>query len=161
MYKSDLLTCSYFTHISTADEGFDNLRGPSGVGDMKVPSTSNQPPPPFPKLIPLPEGLGLRTCASKQPSVTFGRTKAISFATEGIGLRACAPGQPSVTFGLQKVISFVPKVKVFEFVLLSVHPIPSDMLGFPLGPANELGNISESDDLTRRSNPQHHLLEKS
>ena len=162
MYKSDLLTCSCFTLISTADEDFDNLRGPSGFGAMKVPSTSNQPPPSFPKLIPLPEGPGLRTCASEQPSITFGRTKTISFATEGVGLRVCAPGRPFVTFGLQKAMSFVPKVKVFEFVLLSVHPILSDMLGFPsLGPTNELGNISESDDLTRRSNPQHHLLEKS
>ena len=154
MYKSDLLTCSRFTHISTVDEGFDNLRGPSGVGAMKVSSTSNQPPPSFPKLIPLPEGPGLRTCASEQPSVTFGRTKTISFAPEGVGLRICAPGRPSITFGLQKAMSFVPKVKVFEFVLLSVHPIPSDMLGFPLGPANELGSISEGEGLTRRSNPQ-------
>ena len=74
---------------------------------MKVPSTSDQPSPSFPKLIPLPEGPGLRTCASKQPFVTFGRTKATSFVTEGIGLCASASGQPSVTFGLQKVISFV------------------------------------------------------
>ena len=155
MYKSDLLTCSCFTHISTADEGFDNLRGPSGVGAMKVPSTSNQPPPSFPKLIPLPEGPGLRTCASEQPSVTFGRTKTISFAPEGVDLRVCAPGRPFVTFGLQKAMSFVPKVKVFEFVLLSVHPIPSGMLGFlSLGPANELGSIFEGEGLTRRSNPQ-------
>ncbi|XP_039851231.1 G-type lectin S-receptor-like serine/threonine-protein kinase At2g19130 [Panicum virgatum] len=50
---------------------------------MKVPSTSNQPLPLFPKLIPLPEGPGIRTCVSEQPFVTFGRTKAISFVTEG------------------------------------------------------------------------------
>ena len=149
MYKSDLLTCSRFTHISTADEGFDNLRGPPGIGAVKVLSTSNQPPPSFPKLIPLPEGPGLRTCASEQPSVTFGRTKTISFAPEGVDLRVCAPGLPFVTFGLQKAMSFVPKVKVFEFVLLSVHPIPSGMLGFlSLGPANELGSISEGEGLT-------------
>ena len=129
MYKSDLLTCSCFTHISTADEGFDNLRVPSGVRAMKVPSTSNQPPPSFPKLIPRPEGPGLRTCASEQPFVTFGRTKAISFVTEDIGLCACASGQPSVTFGLQRVISFVPKVMVFELAPLSVHPILSSILG--------------------------------
>ena len=49
--------------------------------------------------------------------------------TEGLGVCACASGQPSVTFGLQKVISFGPKVMVFEFALLSVHPIPSGMLG--------------------------------
>ena len=126
---------------------------------MKVPSTSNQPPPSFPKLIPLPEGPGLRTCASEQPSVTFGRTKTISFAPEGVDLRVCAPGLPFVTFGLQKAMSFVPKVKVFEFVLLSVHPIPSAMLGFlSLGPANELGSISEGEGLTRRSNPQQYQL---
>ena len=149
VYKSDLLTCSCFTHISIADEGFDILRGPSGVGAMKVPSTSNQPPPSFPKLIPLPEGPGLRTCASEQPSVTFGRMKTIPFAPEGVGLRVCAPGRPFVTFGLQKAMSFVPKVEVFEFVLLSVHPIPSGMLGFlSLGPANELGSISEGEGLT-------------
>ena len=129
MYKYDLLTCSCFTHISTADEGFDNLRGPSGVGAMKVPSTSNQPPPSFPKLIPLPEGPGLRTCASEQPFVTFGWTKAISFVAEASGVCACASGQPFVTFGLQKVISFGPKVMVFELALLNVHPIPSGMLG--------------------------------
>ena len=117
---------------------FGDLRG----GAMKVPSTSNQPPPSFPKLIPLPEGPGLRTCASEQPSVTFGRMKTIPFAPEGVGLRVCAPGRPFVTFGLQKAMSFVPKVEVFEFVLLSVHPIPSGMLGFlSLGPANELGSI--------------------
>ena len=155
MYKSDLLTYSRFTHISTTDEGFHFLRGPPGVTAMKVPSTSNQPSPSFPKLIPLPEGPGLRTCASEQPSVTFGRTKTISFTPEGVGLCVCAPGRPSVTFGLQKAMSFVPKVKVFEFVLLSVHPIPSGMLGFlSSGPANELGSISEGEGLTRRSNPQ-------
>ena len=49
--------------------------------------------------------------------------------TEGLGVCACASGQPSITFGLQKVISFGPKVMVFEFALLSVHPIPSGMLG--------------------------------
>ena len=74
---------------------------------MKVPSTSDQPSPSFPKLIPLLEGPGLRTCASEQPFVTFGRTKAISFVTEGLGLCACASGQPSVTFGPTKAISFV------------------------------------------------------
>ena len=106
---------------------------------MKVPSTSDQPSPSFPKLIPLPEGPGLRTCASEQPFVTFGRTKVISFVAEGIGLCACASGQPSVTFGLQKVISFVPKVMVFELALLSVHPIPSGMLGFlSLGPCKQV-----------------------
>jgi len=106
---------------------------------MNVPSTSNQPSPSFPKLILVPEGLGLRTCASEQPFVTFGRMKAISFVTEGIGLCACASGQPSVTFGLQKVISFVPKVMVFELALLSVHPIPSGMLGFlSLGPCKQV-----------------------
>ena len=122
---------------------------------MKVPSTSNQPPPSFPKLIPLPEGPGLRTCASEQPSVTFSQTKTISFAPEGVDLRICPPGLPFVTFGLQKAMSFVPKVNVFEFVLLSVHPIPSGMFGFlSFGPANELGSISEGEGLTRRSNPQ-------
>ena len=106
---------------------------------MKVPSTSSQPSHSFPKLIPLPEGPDLRTCASEQPFVTFGRTKAISFVTEGIGLCACASGQPSVTFGLQEVISFVPKVMVFELALLSVHPIPSGMLGFlSLGPCKRV-----------------------
>ena len=76
---------------------------------MKVPSTSNQLSPSFPKFILLPEGPGLQTCASEQPFATSGWTKAISFVTEGIGLCACASGQPSVTFGLQKVISFVPE----------------------------------------------------
>ena len=49
--------------------------------------------------------------------------------TEGFGVCACASGQPSVTFGLQKVISFGPNVMVFELALLSVHLIPSGMLG--------------------------------
>ena len=48
---------------------------------------------------------------------------------EGLGVCARASGQPSVAFGPQKVISFVPKVMVFELALLSVHPIPSGMLG--------------------------------
>jgi len=135
VYKSDLLTCSRFTHISTADEGFDNLRGPPGIGAVKVLSTINQPPPSFSKLIPLPEGLGLRTCASEQPFVTFDRKEAISFVAEGSGVYACASGQPSVTFGLQKVIFFAPKVMVFELALLSVHLIPSGTLGsISLGP---------------------------
>ena len=139
MYKSDLLTWSRFTHISTADEGFDNLRGPSGIGAVKVPSTSNQPPPSFPKLIPLPEGPGLRTCASEQPFVTFGWTKAISFVAEGSGVCACASGQPSVTFGPRKVTSFAPNVMVFALALLSVHPIPSGMLGsISLGPCKQV-----------------------
>ena len=57
-------------------------------------------------------------------------------------------------------MSFVPKVKVFEFVLLSVHPIPSGMLGFlSLGPANELGSIFEGEGLTRRSNPPQMVAE--
>ena len=97
---------------------------------MKVPSTSDHPSPSFPKLIPLPEGPGLRTGASEQPFVTFGRTKALSFIAEGFGVCACASEQPSVTFGLQMVVSFAPKVMVFELALLSVHPIPSGMLGF-------------------------------
>ena len=106
---------------------------------MKVPLTSNQLSPSFPKLIPLPEGPGLRTCAFEQPFITFGRTKAISFVTEGIGLCACAFGQSSVIFDLQKVISFVSKVMVFELALLSVHPIPSGMLGFLLlGPCKQV-----------------------
>ena len=139
MYKSDLLTCSYFTHISTSDEGFDNLRGPPGIGAVKVLSTINQPPPSFPKLIPLPEGLGLRTCASEQPFVTFDRKEAISFVAKGSGVYACASGQPSVTFGPRKVISFVLKVMVFALALLSVHPIPSGMLGsISLGPCKQV-----------------------
>ena len=106
---------------------------------MKVPSTSNQPPPSFPKLIPSPEGPGLRTCASEQPFVTFCRTKPISFVAEGFGVCACASGQASVTFGLQKLISFAPKVMVFELALLGVHPIPSGMLGFiSLGPCEQV-----------------------
>ena len=49
--------------------------------------------------------------------------------TEGFRVCACASGQPSVTFGLPKVISFGPKVIVFELALLSVHLMPSGMLG--------------------------------
>ena len=138
MYKSDL-TYSRFTRMPAPGEGSHFLWGAPGITAMKVPSTSDQPSPSFPKLIPLPEGPGLRTCASEQPFVTFGRTKAISFVTEGIGLCACASGQSSVTFGLQEVISFVPKVMVFELALLSVHPIPSGMLGFlSLGPCKRV-----------------------
>ena len=137
MYKFDLLTYSRFTRTPAPGEGFRFLRG-------------------APKAIPLPKGPGLRTCASEQPFATSGRTKTISFVTEGIGLCAYASRQPSVTFGLPKVISFVPKVMVFELALLSVHSIPSDMVGFlPLGPANKLGSISEGEGLTRRSIPQH------
>ena len=129
MYKSDLLTYSRFTHMSTTDEDFHFLRGPPGVTAMKVPSTSSQPSHSFPKLIPLPEGPDLRTCASEQPFVTFGRTKAISFVTEDIGLCTCASGQASIIFDLQRVISFVPKVMFFELAPLSVHPILSSILG--------------------------------
>ena len=86
VYKSDLLTYSRFTRMPAPGEGSHFLRGAPGVTVMKVQSTSDQPSPSFPKSIPLPEGHGLRTCASEQPFVTFGRTKAISFATEGIGL---------------------------------------------------------------------------
>ena len=103
-------------------------KGPSEFGAMKVPSTSTRPPPSFPKLILLPEGPGLRTCAFEQPSVTFGRTKTISFAPEGVGLRVCAPGRPFVSFGLQKVLSFVPKVKAYKLVLLSDPSSPSSTL---------------------------------
>ena len=68
MYKTDLLTYSRFTHTPAPGEGFRFLLG-------------------APKAILVPEGPGLRTCASEQPFVTFGRTKATSFVTEGLGLR--------------------------------------------------------------------------
>ena len=85
MYKPDLLTYSHFTRTLAPSEGHHFLRGAPGVTALKVPSTSDQPSPSFSKAIPLPEGPGLRTCASEQPFVTFGRTKAISFVTEGLG----------------------------------------------------------------------------
>ena len=79
MYKPDLLTYSRFTRMLAPTEGFRFLRGAPGVIALKVPSTSDQPSPSFPKAIPLPEGPGLQTRASEQPFV-------ISFATEGVGL---------------------------------------------------------------------------
>ena len=86
-----------------------------------------------------------------QPFVIFGRTKAISFIAEGFGVCAYASGQPSATFGPQKVISFGSKVMVFELVLLSVHLIPSDMLGsIRCSSANRLGSISEGEGFTGR-----------
>ena len=85
MYKSDLLMYSRFTRTLAPGEDYRFLRGAPGVTTLKVPSTNDQPSPSFPKAIPLSEGPGLLTCASDQPFVTFGRTKAISFVTEGLG----------------------------------------------------------------------------
>ena len=67
MYKPDLLTYSCFTRTLAQGEGFRFRRG-------------------APKVIPLPEGPGLRTCASEQPFITFGQTKVIPLVTEGLGL---------------------------------------------------------------------------
>ena len=53
MYKSDLLKYSRFTRKPTLDEGLRFLRGPSEVTVLKVPSSSDQPSPSFPKAIPL------------------------------------------------------------------------------------------------------------
>ena len=53
MYKSDLLTYSCFTRTPTPDEGLRVLRGASEVTALKVPSSSDQPSPSFPKAIPL------------------------------------------------------------------------------------------------------------
>ena len=102
MYKPDFLMYSRFTRTLAPSEGLRFLRGAPGVATLKVPSISDQPSPSFAKAIPLPEGPSLRTCASEQPFVTFGRTK---------------------------VISFGPKLMVFELALLSIHPIPSGTLG--------------------------------
>ena len=139
--------------MSTTDEGYNNLWGPPGVRAMKVPSTSSHPPPSFPRLITPPAGPGLRTCASVQLFVTFGTKEPVSFVPRILVFCACASGQPSATFGPQKVISFGPKVVVFELVLLSVHPIPSGMLGsISLWPCKQVREQGEG--LTRRSNPQ-------
>ena len=62
VYKSEL-TYSCFTHMSSADEGFNNLRVPPGVWVMKVPSTISRTPP-FPVAGSSPEGLDLRVYAS-------------------------------------------------------------------------------------------------
>ena len=86
MYKSDLLTYSRFTRTLAPIEDLRFLRGAPGVTALKVPSTSDQLSPSFPKAISLSEGPGLRTCASEQPFVTFGQPKVISFVTEGPGL---------------------------------------------------------------------------
>ena len=86
MYKPDLLTYSRFTRTLEPGEGLRFLREAPGVTALKVPSTSDQPSPSAPKAILLPEGPGLRACASGQPFITFGRTKTISFVTEGLGL---------------------------------------------------------------------------
>ena len=85
VYKLDLLTYSRFTRTLAPGEGFRFLRGAPEVTALKVPSTSDQPSPSFPKAIPLPEGPGFQTRASEQPFVTFGQPKVISFATEGLG----------------------------------------------------------------------------
>ena len=53
MYKSDLLTYSRFTRTLTTDEGLRVLRGTSEVTALKVPSSSDQSSPSFPKAIPL------------------------------------------------------------------------------------------------------------
>ena len=115
--------------MSSADEGYNNLRVPPGVWAMKVPSTIDPPSSSFPVAGSFPEGLDLRVYASGWPFVTFGAAESGTLRTEGLGVCACASGQPSITFGLQKVISFGPKVMVFELALLSVHPIPSGTLG--------------------------------
>ena len=70
---------SRFTRTLALSEGLRFLRGAPGVTALKVPSTSDQPSPSFPKAIPLPEGPGLRTCASEQPFVTFGQPKVLVF----------------------------------------------------------------------------------
>ena len=103
MYNSDLLTYSRFTHMSSVDEGYNNLRVPPGVWAMKVPSTIDQPPS-FPAAGSFPEGLDLRVYASGWPFVTFGAMEAVPFGPkaylrpsegdilrpEGHDLRACA-----------------------------------------------------------------------
>ena len=53
MYNSDLLTYSHFTRTLTPDEGLRVLRDTSEVTALKVPSSSDQPSPSFPKAIPL------------------------------------------------------------------------------------------------------------
>ena len=51
VYKSDLLTYSHFTRTLTPDEGLRVLRGTSEVTALKVPSSSDQASPSFPKAI--------------------------------------------------------------------------------------------------------------
>ena len=129
MYKFDLLTYSRFTHMSTNDEGYNNLRGPSGVRTMKVPSIDQS----VATFVPEVDHLTRRSWSS---DLCFCATlrqlrhdRSGILRNEGFGVCACASGQPSVTFGLPKVISFGPKVMVFELALLSVHLMSSDMLG--------------------------------
>ena len=98
LYKSDLLTYSRFTHMSSADEGYNNLRVPPGVWAMKVPSTIDQPLSSFPVVGSFPEGPDLRVYASGWPFVTFGAVEAVPFG---------------------------PKALVFALALLGSHPLPS------------------------------------
>ena len=97
MYNSDLLTYSRFTHMSSADEGYNNLRVPPGVWAMKVPSTIDQLPS-FPVAGSFPEGLDLRAYGSGWSFVTFGAVEAVPFG---------------------------PKALVFALALLGSHPLPS------------------------------------
>ena len=53
MYKPDLLTYSRFTRTLTPDEGLRVLQDILEVTALKVPSSSDQPSPSFPKAIPL------------------------------------------------------------------------------------------------------------
>ena len=71
--------------MSSADEGYNNLRVPPGVWAMKVPSMIDQPSS-FPAAGSFPEGLDLRVYASGWPFVTFGAAEAVSFGTKALGL---------------------------------------------------------------------------
>ena len=97
MYNSDLLTYSRFTHMSSVDEGYNDLRVPPGVWAMKVPSTIDQPPS-FPAAGSFPEGLDLRVYASGWPFVTSGAVEAVPFGSKAL---------------------------VFALALLGSHPSPS------------------------------------
>ena len=98
MYKSDLLTYSRFTHMSSTDEGYNNLRVPPGVWVVKVPSTIDQPSSSFPVTGSFLEGLDLRVYTS---------------------------GWPFVTFGAAEAVPFGPKALVFALALLGSRPLPS------------------------------------
>ena len=51
MYKPDLLTYSRFTRTLASNEGLHFLREAPEVTALKVPLTSDQPSPSFPKVL--------------------------------------------------------------------------------------------------------------
>ena len=135
MYKPDLLTYSRFTRTLAPSEGFRFLRGAPGVTALKVPSTSDQPSPSFPKAIPLPKVLVFElVLLSNRSSPSAGRRRYPSLP-KVLVLELALLGSHSSPSANRRRYPSSRKVLVFELALLSDHPTPSGMLVFlSLGP---------------------------